>query len=180
MKLAAFLPLAAAQSGCFPGYSDECCAAIKVAEADPAIGRASMGLLDASGEAEAAAFSQCNAARSPCTVVLENGTQVTAGCCSADSLAGWQSPGPAAAVAAMRAAGDGTPGGGNTWWIHINQIVNTPTASIDRTDITHQYVNWYPAACTNATAIAEQQNMMCQDPESHTLECHATAEKAVE
>ena len=106
-----------------------------------------------------------------------NQTKHPAMCCSADALPGWQSPGPAAALNALSEAGDGLSGGGNIWWVNINQTDTTTMApGIAQRSISHQYPNWYPSACSNTTAIGYEQSMMCHG--GSVIECRATAEKA--
>eukprot|EP00729_Bicosta_minor_P006183 gene6183-11594_t len=164
-------------AACFPGFTDECCAAISVANANPALHNAMVGVMEASGSAEAEAFAKCTAALSPCSVVLPNRTNHPAMCCSADALGGWKSPEPAAALKALSKAGDGVSGGGNIWWVNINQTDSTITPPyVAQRSIAHQYPNWYPSACSNTTAIGYEQSMMCHG--GSVIECRATAEKA--
>lgn len=169
--------LSLSPSTCFPGFSNECCSAMSAALANPAFQKASGAMIEEAGSAESKAFSHCDAGLSPCQVVLPNQTQVPALCCSADALVGWRSPGPAAALKALSEAGGELPGGGNIWWVNINQTDYTPTTapgqpSVAQRSISHQYPNWYPSACTNTTAIGFQQSMMCHG--SSIIECRAT------
>jgi hypothetical protein len=176
LLLGALVSLATAQRPCFPGFGPECCAAIQDAQAKPALLKALWGLESASGEAEAAAFAQCKSALSPCTVLLPNHTKAQASCCTADALAGWQAPGPAAAVDAVLAAAQSVHSNGSIWWVSINQTLSASTApGIVREVIGHQYPNWYPLECNNATAIAGEQTMMCHG--GSVIECLATVEK---
>lgn len=137
--------------------------------------KAAMGLAAMAGEAEAAAFAECKSAYTPCVVTLPNKTHVPASCCIADALTGWQSPGPAEAVEAMLAAANSTHNDGLMWWVNINQTLSGRAApGLVRNVINHQYPNWYPSSCDNATAIAEQQQMFCHN--GHIIECYATVE----
>ena len=163
---------------CFPGFSNECCSAISLANTNPSLHNALIAVMEASGSAEAKAFSQCTATLSPCKVVLPNQTNPPAMCCTADALDGWTLPGPAAALRALSAAGDGVSGGGNIWWVNINQTDTTTMAPfVAQKNVRHQYPNWYPSACSNTTAIGYEQSMMCHG--GAVIECRATAEKAV-
>ena len=169
---AVLLSPAAVQGTCFPGFSTECCAGIRDAESNPAMQKAMWGLEEVSGEAEAAAFAKCKATLSPCVAILPNHTQVSASCCAADALAGWQTPGPAAAVLALLAAANSTSHHGRQWWVTINQTLSH-TSGIVQQVISHQYPSWYPSSCDNATALAAYQVMMCSGAGS-VIECEAT------
>ena len=171
---ASYLVVSVALAGdCFPLFSPECCAAIEVAESYPAVGKANHALFGVVAEAEAAAFSDCQNTFSPCTVDTHKEKNLSALCCTADSEKGWELPGPAAAVQAVSAAGKTVPGGGTVWWVNVNQTLKSSSAPfVKQLAIQHQYVNWFPTACNNATAIGDYQQMMCHD--DSILECHAS------
>ena len=158
-----------AQSTCFPGFSAECCDAIRDAESEPAMSKAMWGLEGASGEAEAAAFANCTATLSPCLVLLPNHTQVPASCCAADAFDGWQAPGPAAAISAVLTAAKSSEHRGMFWWVTINQTL--AGSGVTRKVISRQYPSWYPLQCNNATALGEQQSIMCHG--GSVIECVA-------
>ena len=164
---------AAAQTTCFPGFSESCCEALRDVESEPAMTKAMWGLEGASGQAEASAFTECNATLSPCVVILPYRTQAPASCCTADAFDGWQAPGPAAAVLAVLTAAKTTHHRGMIWWVGINQTLNT-AGGIVRKVISRQYPNWYPLQCDNATALGERQSMMCHG--GSVIECVATVE----
>lgn len=166
-------PAAAQKPTCFPGFSESCCEALRDAESEPAMTKAMWGLEGASGQAEASAFTECNATLSPCVVILPNRTQAPASCCTADAFDGWQAPGPAAAVLAVLTAAKTTHHRGMIWWVGINQTLNT-AGGIVRKVISRQYPNWYPLQCDNATALGERQSMMCHG--GSVIECVATVE----
>ena len=171
------LLLPAAHATCFPGFSDECCKDIQAANAKPAMSKALWRLESESGEAEAHAFEECTKAMSPCVIMLPNGTQVAASCCNADALKGWYLPGPRAALMGVLAAANITHSGGLIWWVNINQTDSATTApGVVRKVINHQYPNWYPSSCDNATAIAGQQTMFCHG--GSVIECWATVQES--
>ena len=159
---------------CFPAFSPACCAAIAVAQSLPAIGKANEQLFAVVGEAEEAAFSACRNSFTPCTIDTHDAKNISALCCAADAEKGWTLPGPAAAVRAVVAAGKTVSGGGTVWWVNVNQTLKTGAAPfVNRLAIRHQYVNWFPTACNNATAIGMFQNMMCHS--ESILECRTSA-----
>ena len=144
-----------------------------MAKSLPAIGKANEPLFAVVGEAKAAAFSTCRDSYTPCTIDTHHAKNISALCCAADAEKGWSLPGPAAAVGAALAAGKTVSGGGTVWWVNVNQTLKTGAAPfVNRLAIQHQYVNWFPTACNNATAIGMFQNMMCHG--GSILECRLT------
>ena len=73
---------------CFPRFSQECCLDLETANANSAFHQASVELMEASGEAEAAAMQRCQKDFKPCTIALPNSTQVQGKCCAVDPKMG--------------------------------------------------------------------------------------------
>jgi hypothetical protein len=166
---------AVALATCFPGLSAECCEAFRDAQSDPVMQQAMWGLESASGPAEAPAFAECNASQVSCAIMLPNHTQVSGTCCAADAFKGWEAPGPAAAMLAVLTAAQTTHRHGAIWWVTINQtLAGTTAGGFMQKVISHQYPNWYPLQCNNATALSAQQSMMCHG--GSVIECVATVE----
>jgi hypothetical protein len=170
----------ASSSPCFPGFSPACCAAMGVAEAMPAFKAASEGVMEASGEAVDKAFAVCDAATAPCTLWLPNGTSTSASCCAADARPFWTTGFPGKAADALHAAGAGVPGGGNLWWVNVNQTdaASSKAPTITRKVLASQYPAWYPASC-DPVAIGHQESMFCSSGAPVVLECWATVSKSL-
>lgn len=170
----ALLAEARTLGSCFPRFSQECCLDLETANANSAFHQASVELMEASGEAEAAAMQRCQKDFKPCTIALPNSTQVQGKCCADDAKMGWEKFG-AKALNDIVQAGNELEGGGTLWWVKINQTDAATAGSVIQQTIAHQFPNWYPSSCNDTVALGEYENMICHG--RSVLVCHASVSR---